>query len=331
MVQDRFGRTIDYLRISVTERCNLRCTYCMPDDARFSAREDLLTAEELGVVVRGAVDLGFRKFRLTGGEPTVRPDLLEVVETIASVPGVHDLSLTTNGMRLRELARPLRAAGLRRVNVHLDALAPARLGELMRHSRLATIWDGIEAAEEAGLLPMKLNAVVVRGANEDDVPALARLTLDRPWHVRFIELMPFGEGSCARVAREGFVSSDATRQKIEESLGPLEPLAPEQDDECRNFRLLGAPGVIGFISPVSNPYCGSCRRMRLTADGRFHLCLLRDDELSVRDALREAADPSTRADRVRRVLAAAVALKPVGHQLEEGLSTRGRHMHAIGG
>jgi cyclic pyranopterin phosphate synthase len=326
---DGFGREIDYLRISLTDRCNLRCTYCMPlHGPTFGARENVLTPAEIEAVVRAAVAVGFRKFRLTGGEPTLRPDLLEIVARVACVPGVGDLAMTTNAVLLPRLAPSLAAAGLRRVNIHLDSLDPERVARLMRWGTLAEIWAGIEAAEAAGLHPIKINAVVVRGQNEEDVVPLAALTRERDWHVRFIEAMPLGGGEPARVARQGLVPTAETRARIAAALGPLVPL-PRRDpaDESANHRLLGGRGVVGFISPVSEPYCGTCNRMRLTADGRFHLCLLNDDELDIRAALRGGADTAAVGERLLR----AVRHKPAGHLLSIGRSTEERAMHQIGG
>lgn len=330
---DAYGRAIDYLRISVTDRCNLRCVYCMPLTRPDLADDpSVLTAAEIEEVVRCAVAVGFRKFRLTGGEPTVRRDIVDVVRRAASVEGVDDLAMTTNAVRLPELARPLREAGLHRVNVHLDSLSAKTLPEVMRLGAPGPILAGIRAAEEAGLGPIKLNAVVVRGANDVEVADLARLTLDRPWHVRFIELMPLGASEEARLSVTHYVSNVETRRRIEAALGPLTPVpARSASDESENFRLAGAPGVVGFISPVSRPYCGGCNRMRLTADGRFHLCLLRDDELDVRGALRADATIDERRERVREILRRAVAGKPTGHRLDEGMHTKGRRMHQIGG
>ena len=284
MPLDRFNREIDYLRISLTDHCNLRCVYCMPlQGAAYAPLEGLLTAKEIERVARAAAAIGFRKIRLTGGEPTLRPDLVDIVERIARVPGIRDVALTTNGILLPRLAPALAAAGLRRVNVHVDSLDRERVARVMRWATFDDIWAGIEAACAAGLTPLKLNCVVVAGYNEDDVVDMARLTLTRDWHVRFIELMPLGGGECARVAVDQYVSNVDTRRRIECALGVLEPLAATSpSDESKNFRLPGGAGVVGFISPVSEPYCGSCNRMRLTADGRFHLCLLRDDELDVR-------------------------------------------------
>jgi cyclic pyranopterin phosphate synthase len=331
--RDSFGRVIDYLRISVTDRCNLRCVYCMPLAKKdLPERPETLTADEIEEVVRAATSIGFRKFRLTGGEPTLRADIVDIVRRIASVPGAEDVAMTTNAVRLVDLAKPLVDAGLRRVNVHLDTLSAKTLPQVMRLGSLDAIWNGVLAAEAAGLTPIKMNVVPVKGMNDAEVVDLARLTIERDWHVRFVELMPLGSGDEARLSVTNFVSNVDTRRRIEEALGPLEP-APSANasDESENFRLPSAAGVVGFISPVSRPYCGSCNRMRLTADGRFHLCLLHDDELDVRAALRSGATPDARAEQVRAILRRAVGGKPTGHDLAAGLHTRGRRMHEIGG
>lgn len=331
MPLDSFNREIDYLRISVIDRCNLRCVYCMPlNGIRFLPKAELLTPSEIEAVVRAAVSVGFRKFRLTGGEPTLRLDLLEIVKRAASVPGVSELALTTNAILMREMAGPLKAAGLSRVNVHLDSLNPFTVERQMRWGTFERIWEGIEACEAAGLRPIKVNAVVAAGYNEADVVDLARLTIERDWHVRFIELMPLGGGECATFSMKRYVSNIETRRRIEAALGPLCELEDtSSSDEARNFSLADSRGVIGFISPVSEPYCGTCNRMRLTADGRFHLCLLNDDELDVRQALRSGRGDAF--DEVARILQRAVELKPTGHHLLEGRSTRERSMFQIGG
>jgi cyclic pyranopterin phosphate synthase len=272
--------------------------------------------------------VGFRKIRLTGGEPTLRPDLVDIVERLARLPGLRDLAMTTNGILLPRLAARLASAGLRRVNVHIDTLHPGRLQRLMRFGTVEEIWAGIEAAEAVGLRPIKLNVVVTRGYNDEDVVELARLTQTHDWHVRFIELMPLGGGECARLAVSQYVSNQDTRRRIEEAVGPL-TLLPDQHpaDESQNFRLGSAPGVIGLISPVSRPYCGNCNRMRLTADGKFHLCLLNDDEIDLRRALRDGADDTA----IQNLLLRAVAAKPTGHHLARGVSTEDRSMYQIGG
>ncbi|MBV8055992.1 MAG: GTP 3',8-cyclase MoaA [Deltaproteobacteria bacterium] len=332
MPRDSFNREINYLRISVIDNCNLRCVYCMPlQGLQFLPKAELLSAEEIERVVRAALEAGFSKFRLTGGEPTLRADLLEIVERLARLPGVRDLALTTNALLLPKLARPLKDAGLKRINVHLDSLDPDTVESQMRWGNFERIWEGIMAAERAGLVPIKLNSVVAAGYNETDVVALARLTLERDWHVRFIELMPLGGGECASLSIKRYVSNIETRRRIEAVLGSLRELeAYNPSDEARNYRLPGARGVIGFISPVSEPYCGTCNRMRLTADGKFHLCLLNDDELDVRKALR-AGHADGGIGQVTRILLQAVQFKPTGHHLLEGRSTKERSMYQLGG
>jgi cyclic pyranopterin phosphate synthase len=328
--KDRFGREINYLRISVIDHCNLRCVYCMPlRGLSFVPSPELLTAEEIETVARAAVTVGFHKFRLTGGEPTLRPDIVEIVQRIAATPGVEDVAMTTNAVLLPRLATPLAEAGLRRLNIHVDTFHPERLKKIMRFGSIDEIEAGIAAAEAAGLRPIKINCVVTRDYNDEDVTDLALRARDRNWHVRFIELMPLGGGETAHVALAQFVPSRETKQRIEDALGRLVPVpGGHPSDESKNFRFAdGKGGVIGFISPVSEPYCGSCNRMRLTADGKFHLCLLNDDELDVKKALRTGGGVPA----VAKILARAVALKPTGHRLDEGVSTEERQMFQIGG
>jgi GTP 3',8-cyclase len=330
MPKDRFGREINYLRISVIDHCNLRCVYCMPlRGLSFVPSPELLTAEEIETVARAAVQVGFRKFRLTGGEPTLRPDIVEIVERVAATSGVEDVAMTTNAVLLPRLAAPLAAAGLGRVNVHVDTFHPERLKKIMRFGSIDEIEAGIAAAEAAGLRPIKINCVVTRDYNDQDVADLALRARERNWHVRFIELMPLGGGETAHVALAQFVPTRETKQRIEDALGRLVPVpGGHPSDESKNFRFGdGKGGTIGFISPVSEPYCGSCNRMRLTADGKFHLCLLNDDELDVKKALRTGGGVPA----VAAILARAVALKPTGHRLDEGVSTEERQMFQIGG
>ena len=329
MPQDAFGRNIDYLRVSLTDHCNLRCVYCMPlRGLSFSSREDRLSAAEIATVVHAAAKLGFWKVRLTGGEPTLRSDLIEIVRRIDAVKGITDLSMTTNAVLLPPMVNDLVAAGLKRVNIHVDTLDPEHLERVMRFGTIEEIWAGIESAESAGLTPIKINTVVVRDFNDADVVDLARLTLDRDWHVRFIELMPLGGGECAKVALSQYVPNAETRARIEDALGPMTALEnANPSDEARIFRLANAKGVVGFVSPVSEPYCGHCNRMRLTVDGKLHLCLLQDEEIDLKRALRNGDG----AERIEELLLRAVREKPVGHQLEEGKSTVKREMFQIGG
>jgi cyclic pyranopterin phosphate synthase len=327
--RDRFGREIDYLRISVIDHCNLRCVYCMPlRGLTFIPSPELLTAEEIERVARAALSIGFRKFRLTGGEPTLRPDIVEIVRRIAAL-GVSDLAMTTNAILLPRLAQPLREAGLTRINIHVDTLDPENLRRTMRFGHIEDMERGIEAAEAAGLLPIKINCVVTRDYNHLDVVGMVARARERGWQVRFIELMPLGGGEVAGVALSQYVPSAETRQRIEQAFGTLVPVPNAHPaDESRNFRFEdGNPAIVGFISPVSEPYCGTCNRMRLTADGRFHLCLLNDDELDVKKTLRSGGSEGD----VARILSLAVLGKPTGHRLDEGVSTEQRSMFQIGG
>ncbi|MCX7622542.1 MAG: GTP 3',8-cyclase MoaA [Thermomicrobium sp.] len=326
VTRDAYGRPITYLRISLTDRCNLRCVYCMPAHGmKFAPREELLTDEELLRIVRAAARIGFSRLRLTGGEPTVRPNLVELVRAMAAIPGVEDISMTTNGLLLERLAHDLAAAGLKRINISLDTLDPERYRIMTRGGRIEKVFAGIAAAEDAGLSPIKLNAVVVRGLNDDEVPALAALTLERAWQIRFIEVMPL-EG-VAEVHDSGLVTSAETRARIEAVYGPLERLDEHPSDPARVYRIRGARGTIGFISPVSEPFCAFCNRIRLTADGKLRLCLLRSDEVDIRDLVRSGASDEALMERIR----AAVWRKPWGHGLREGDRRTGRGMSQIGG
>ncbi|MEM8534149.1 MAG: GTP 3',8-cyclase MoaA [Chloroflexota bacterium] len=323
---DAFGRRIDYLRISLTDRCNMRCVYCMPAvGMQFTPRPELLTTDELLIVVRAAAAAGFRKIRLTGGEPMLRPDLLDIMQAIKSTPGIEHIAMTTNALRLKKLAQPLKDAGLDRVNVSIDTLDPQKFRMMTRGAKLEQVWEGIEEANRVGLHPIKLNAVVVRGMNDEEVPKLAALTLTYPWEMRFIEVMPLT--GVAGVAQDGVVKSEELIAQLEEIHGPLEHLGLAASDSARRYRIPGAPGKLGFISSVSDPFCATCNRMRLTADGRLHLCLLRDDEVDLRAAIRNGATQAEIEQRVRH----AVATKPWGHGLPEGVLPTLRGMSELGG
>lgn len=287
------------------------------------SREDILSYEEIVAVARAAAELGVTKLRLTGGEPLVRADLPQLVNMLAQVPGIDDLSLTTNGVLLEEKAAVLKQAGLRRVNVSLDSLRPERFSYITRNDRLAQVWRGIEAARRVGLKPVKLNVVVLRGVNDDEMLDFARMTLDGDWHIRFIELMPFGD---AASTSSQFISTQEMKQRLS-SLGELEPYHNHVGNgPARYFRLPGAKGTLGFISPVSDHFCISCNRLRLTADGRLRLCLLGDEEIDLRPALRGGS-----ALELKALIERAVASKPERHHLCEGLGPQGRPMTQVGG
>jgi cyclic pyranopterin phosphate synthase len=322
---DAYGRHLHYLRVSLTDACNLRCVYCMPEEITFQPPASLLQDDEVLTLVRVAASLGVDKIRLTGGEPTVRRGLVDLVRAIRGIPGIKRVAMTTNGLRLVELAQPLAEAGLDQVNVSIDSLDVERFRQITRRGDLGDVWRGIAAAEAAGLR-LKLNCVVTRGFNEDEVVELARLTLANRWEVRFIELMPLG--SVADFQQSQVVSSTETRSRIEAALGPATPVPGHNGhDPARPYRLPGAVGQIGFISSVTEPFCRSCNRLRLTADGRLRLCLLRDDEVDLLAPLRAGADFET----LRRIMAEAAYRKPWGHRLEENDIARSREMSQLGG
>lgn len=326
MAIDRFARNIHYLRISLTDHCNLRCVYCMPEDMTFRPNKELMQDDELLLLVRLFASLGFDKLRLTGGEPTVRAGVVDLVREMAATPGVRQLTMTTNGVLLAKLAQPLKDAGLQRVNISIDTLNPQKFRRLTRWGSLEQVWGGILAAEQAGLTPLKLNAVVVRGYNEDDVVDLARLTCERPWQMRYIEMMPFG--GATELQQNQVVTTAEMIARLEAAYGPLELLNQgELDGEARLYRLPGALGTIGFISSVSLPFCASCTRARLTADGKLRLCLLREKEVDLLTPLRAGAG----LEDLRALILSGVWNKPWGHGLARGEFATDRVMSEIGG
>lgn len=326
MAFDRFGRQINYLRISLTDHCNLRCRYCMPEGISFTPNRDCLQDDEVLYFVELFARLGFSKFRLTGGEPTIRPGVVELVRRIAATPGVRKLTMTSNGLLFAGLAEPLAQAGLQRVNFSLDTLDMEKYRQLTQRDALPQVLAGIHAAEVAGLTPIKLNVVVVRDLNEDDVSELAQLTLRHPWQVRFIELMPFGQ--TADFQLDQVVSAAEIQARVEARLGRLEAVQPGKlDGEARLFRLPDGLGEIGFISSVTQPFCWDCNRVRLTADGRLRLCLLREDEVDLLTPLRAGATP----EELRSLALEAIWRKPWGNRLAEGSVPANRLMSQIGG
>jgi cyclic pyranopterin phosphate synthase len=326
MAIDRFGRRIHYLRISLTDHCNLRCLYCVTRAATFRSNSELMQDEELLRLTRLFADLGFDKIRLTGGEPTLRVHVVDLVQAIAGMPGIQAVSMTTNGMLLSDLAGSLAAAGLQRVNISIDTLDPVKFKRLTCIGNIQAVWNGILAAEKAGLLPIKLNVVVVRGYNEDDVVELARLTLDHPWQVRFIEMMPFGGN--AGFQTEKLVPAADTFQRIEQALGPLTSVSNGGlDGETQVFRLRGARSTIGFIHSITAPFCESCNKVRLTADGVLRLCLLRDYEVDLLTPLREGASLVE----LKKLVLDSVWNKPWGQGLAEGVIPLKRTLNEIGG
>ena len=305
---DQFGRAIEYLRISVTDRCNFRCVYCMPEAGlRWLPKADILSYEEIADVVAQLAPLGLKRLRITGGEPTIRPNLNELVEMLRAIPGIEDIALSTNGVRLPQLAVLLRESGLDRVNISADSLRPERIAKIARRNLGFEPVAAAIAATKAGLDPVKINCVVMRGINDDEVADFARLTLENPWHVRFIELMPVGE--LRDLTLEHIVPSDEVLSRVAE-IGALEPASgpAKGNGPAKYYRLAGAAGTVGVITPMTHTYCASCNRVRLTADGRLRTCLFGDHEVDLRTPLRagESLVPHFRD---------ALANKPKEHEL----------------
>lgn len=310
-MKDQFGRRIRYLRISVTDKCNLRCTYCMPEEGlEWIPKPEMLRYEEIADIVRQMAGLGLERVRITGGEPLIRRDLPQLVRMLAEIEGISDISLSTNAILLPDRAESLKEAGVRRLNISLDTLRRDRFESIARRParRFDETLAGIEAAERTGFEPLKINCVVLRGLNDDEVVDFAEQTLDRPWHVRFIELMPVGRNLHLT---DRFVSADEVLRRIE-ALAGFEPAdGPVGNGPARYFQAPGAPGTIGVITPLSHNYCERCNRMRLTADGRLRTCLFGDHEVDLKTPLRETGSVL---DAVERALAG----KPRRHYLELG-------------
>jgi cyclic pyranopterin phosphate synthase len=324
MARDAFLREIDYLRISVTDRCNMGCIYCVPGNRPRLFNEDrLLSAKEIARLARVALSYGVRKIRLTGGEPLLREDILEIIGRIKRA-GVRNLSLTTNGSLLAGMARPLREAGLERANVSLDTMDPAKYAQITGGGNIDLALEGIREAENAGLEPVKLNVVPMRGINDDEITAFARLTLEKPLHVRFIELMP--SAGDAPWQREKCVTSKEVMDKVS-GIGELERLRFRGRGPSRNYRIKGAEGVLGFISPVSRDFCYSCNRLRINAVGGIRPCLFSRTEVDVASPMRGGAGD----DELRRLFALAIDIKPEGNYLGRPSGAALEGMSCIGG
>lgn len=328
---DGFGRLHDNLRISVTDRCNIRCFYCMPEEpAGFVPRSGILSFEEIESFVRVAARLGVRKLRLTGGEPLLRKDLPVLVAKLAAISGIGEIALTTNGVLLAAQAQALRDAGLHRLNVHLDTLDAARFEQITRRKELARVLEGIDAAQAAGL-PLKINAVAVRDLVEPDILPLARFGRERGIEIRFIEFMPLD--SQGLWLRGKVLFADDILRMIEEGIGPLEEI-PDRDPRApaTEYRYRDGKGRIGFIASVSRPFCLNCNRLRLTADGKLRYCLFAIEELDVKPALRAEATPEERDRLVEEAIRANLRAKWIGHQINAvQFVPPPRPMYAIGG
>lgn len=325
---DRFGRVHSDLRISVTDRCNIRCVYCMPaDHVHFMPRSEILTFEEIERFVRVAASLGIRKLRLTGGEPLVRSELSLLVRLLAQIEGIEDIALTTNGVLLAEQARDLAGAGLKRLNISLDALDPDIFLQIARREGFERVLAGIHAALEAGFEKIKLNALVMRGVNESQIVPLAQFARKHDIEVRFIEYMPLDAE--ARWQSQTVVTGDEIRQTIEAALGPLVPAdSANPSQPATDFQFSDGVGGVGFINPVSQPFCEACNRLRITADGKLRNCLFSVEEWDVRDLLRAGASDGEIADCIR----ACVIEKRAAHGINENDFVRPeRAMYQIGG
>jgi len=310
---DAFRRPITYLRVSVTDRCNLRCVYCMPEAGLpWIPKPDILTYEEIASLVRAAARVGVRSIRLTGGEPLIRRNLADLVGMIAAVPGIDDIALSTNGLLLADQAAALRDAGLNRVNVSLDTLNDERFTAIARRPGLQRVLDGIDAALEHGLTPVKLNCVLMRNTNDDELEAFANLTRTRAVHIRFIEVMPVEDN--VDLQRESWISSNEVLARLS-SLGDLHPVPnPHGNGPARTFAYEDAAGTVGVISPLAHDYCDTCNRVRLSADGRLKLCLFGDHLIDLRTPLRNGEGE----DAIVDLLRAAMHVKPERHHLQLG-------------
>jgi len=327
MMQDLFQRDINYLRLSITDRCNLRCIYCMPQDGvPLTKADEILSFEEFEKIVRSAVLIGIRKVRITGGEPLVRKGIVEFVGRLAAIPEIDDLAITTNGILLAGQAKALKEAGLTRVNLSLDTLQGDRFAEITRGGKLADVLLGIKEAFAAGLVPVKVNMVVMKGFNDDEVFDFARMTREFPIHIRFVELMPIGASD--NWCKDRHIPI----REIKSMLDPLGKLVRAKlgagNGPAKYYRFPGAPGTIGFISAISNHFCDSCNRLRITSEGQLRLCLHSKQEVDLKGPLRNGASR----EELAQIMAEAVRQKPRKHTMgEEGWADNSRMMSQIGG
>jgi cyclic pyranopterin phosphate synthase len=309
---DNYNRDINYLRVSITDRCNLRCIYCMPKEGlSLLGHDDILRYEELSRIIRIAVDTGIRKIRITGGEPLVRRGVVDFIASLKSIPDLKDISLTTNGVLLEKFAGKLYHAGVRRINISLDSLNPEKYERITRGGDLNAVLRGIDAVHRIGFSPIKINIVAIEGFNDDEIMHFAKFSIVKPFQIRFIELMTLGHTDIDRGGR--YLSNDTIREKISDTYR-LEPVDGERkriDGPARIYRIAGGAGEIGFISPVSHHFCDSCNRLRLTSDGHLRACLLSDEEVDLKGALRGGCND----EHLMKLIIGAIAKKPVRHDL----------------
>ena len=319
---DNYNRKLNYLRLSITDRCNLRCFYCINDSIKFVPHKDILTYEEIIKLVKIAVDLGVSKVRITGGEPLLRAGVYDFIEEISQIQGIKDLSLTTNGIYLKENLDRIIKTGIKRLNISLDTLSPEKYKKTTGKDKFNKVWESIMAAHEKGIDPIKINVVAIKDLNFDELTQFAELTYKYPFHIRFIEYMPMGNSDI-----KGDMLASEIRSRIE-TVGKLLPIKKELiDGPAERFKLKGAIGEIGFISPVSKHFCGECNRLRLTADGMLRPCLLSDHKIDLKTPLREGLN----SDDLKNVFLKAVTFKQKQHHLDEPSDKINSKMHSIGG
>ena len=321
-MKDLYQRRINYMRISVTDLCNLRCQYCMPEKGISEKKhhKDILSFEEITEIVKAAAEIGVNKIRITGGEPLVRRDIVSFVSSISKIDGINDIALTTNGLLLKEMGKELKEAGLNRLNISIDTLKTDRFKEITRGGDLHRVLDGIQEALRLQLKPIKLNTVVIGGFNEDEIQDFVRMTVEDDIDVRFIELMPIGEAS--NWAQERFISNE----EIKERIGYMIPLEGDPSSPAKYYKLPNAKGRVGFINPISSHFCGSCNRIRLTSDGKLKPCLHSNQEVDIMEVIRRDASS------IKDVLERAIKLKPEKHYLYTNQHEIGhRNMSEIGG
>jgi cyclic pyranopterin phosphate synthase len=324
-LSDSYQRPINYMRVSVTDRCNLRCVYCMPEEGvAWIPHESILTYEEMITIIRAGAELGITRVRITGGEPLVRLGIVDFVRLVARIEGLEDISMTTNAILLSDFAYRLKEAGLRRVNISLDTLRPERYQQICRKGDIGAVLSGIEAARAAGLDPVKINVVVMAGVNDDEIQDFACKTVDEGWHVRFIELMPYA-------GHNGHTPQGLSLREVKRRIDPLGKMEPFKhsigNGPAKYYRLPQAKGTIGFIAALSEHFCYSCNRLRLTADGKLRPCLMSETMIDLREPLRSGIS----SEKVKELIRQAVTSKPLGHHLVEGQKPNDRPFCQVGG
>lgn len=322
-MKDNYNREIDYLRISVIDRCNLRCIYCMPEEgiSNLLPHDEILSYEEILKIVEVALDLGIRKIRITGGEPLLRKGIVNFIERLAKIDSIKDIGMTTNGILLKEFAKPLYDAGLKRVNISLDSLDENKFRAITRVGSIKDVLEGIEEAKKIGLEPIKVNVVVMKGINDDEIEKFALWSREVDYQIRFIEFMPVGQNFWKK---ELFMAKNDIKAKIENKIGRLFPVSMKKSGPAEYFTLEGGKGLLGFISPITTHICVKCNRLRLTAEGKLRPCLFSDQEIDLKNLLRSGASD----DEIRELIVNTINLKPLGMSEQ---SKPLRPMSTIGG